>query len=365
MKSQPSILYRKVGELASLEGWSQYEDLDCYLKMTPAKVKTYQSNPYLENGLDDVAQVLGVMDGAVIGGQSPIAMPIIASGEKIVACGASRLWVNPKYRKTGIALELIEQVTKVPSGHVCVNAGLSFQARKVYAMMGYGVFPLSQFGYIRKSDSFVENHFRNFMKTCVAAFANAIFGVQRCVIQLLARIKTRGFLIETVSVDDDSMVEMFSKMIASDRHAFRADIDARWFKWVSSNDFNDVSKAAYRLYAIKKNGSQVGFFFTRLSSGGKEGRIIEWQMLDPFNKSEGWLMLRVAERLCRQGAHFVTLSVPAGNLATLFGKLHIRAFSPQVVVVASAEDSPIRLHKGYDGAANWRLRPSMGDAAFF
>ena len=366
MKKCPVILYRKVKELGSLDGWSQYKDIDGYLEMTSAKVKTYKSNPYLENGTEDVVQVIATLDDVVIGGQTPFALPIMVDGERIVSCGATRLWVNPQYRKTGIALDIIEEAIKIPSGRVCVNAGLSFQARKIYAMMGYCVYPLAQFGYIRKADSFVEHHFSKGVRGIVSLLVNLLFGVQRLFLQMLAYVKTRAFSIEVVPFEDENSLEAFSGMVAADRHRFRADIDSRWFKWVSANDFNDVTKADYCLYGIRRNGQLIGFFFTRRSSGGKEGRILEWQVAEPFVKSEGWLMLRIAALLCRNGVHHVTLSVPDGGAAaSLFSSLRIRGFIPQVVAVAPAEDSPLRSHKGYDDPVNWRLRPSMGDAAFY
>lgn len=354
--------YRTISELSTIGRFASYEDPDKLIYTNPQIIKTFQTNPYVVSE-DDVAQIIGVVSNRIIGGIGSLRLKISADNCDYVATANVDTFVNPEFRKTCYAIDMMSISINIPKDHCTINFNISPVARKVAKLMGRAIFLVRQFVLVRRSKFFFASRLPKLVAMIVCPLLDVAFWLNRMIVAAIVKVVTIGYKLQDVANDDEKVAE-FAGMIAADKHRFREHMGVEWFKWMLNNDFQDQANSRKRIFKIEKNGERVGFVMVRNSDHGKRGRVIDWQFEEKFEKMTPWLLLKAALKI--EGAEAVVIAIDKTDEYTLkiLGRmlLHI---PDQCAGVGAGAKSPLKQHEGWKEAKNWRIRPSMGDAAFY
>ena len=138
-----------------------------------------------------------------------------------------------------------------------------------------------------------------------------------------------------------------------------------FLKWVLENDFDPVELADKRLWRVSVKDKVMGFVMTRVSNMGARVRVVEWQAVPGEEKEIPWMILAAAFKAL--GGHSaVVISVDSNDkgLVSTLRRLLPR-LPDQAATVNVSAGSPLERHEGWKDQANWRIRPIMGDCAFY
>jgi len=362
MKEKVEILFRAVEELTSLDRYSSFEDPDHCLISSKSVIATYCGNPYLRTNTQP-SQVVGVVGNRIIGAVGALPMRMVADGKSYETSANPDTWVNPDFRKTGLALDLIEAGRNMSPDKIAVDFYVSRVARKVAGLMGSAVFTISQFALVRKSAEFFAQRMSSYLVWMVCPMLDILFAVHRIAVGLIVSAKTRGWRIEDVSNAAGFCV--FASLVALDKHRFREEVSTTYLKWLFANDFDTVEMADKHLWKVSKGDDVYGYVLTRVSNRGKRTRLIEWQSTDGNEDLLPWMMLKIATCVLRK-TNAVVLSVSSEDvpIVRVFKRLLPR-IPDQAATVGVGDCSSLEQHQGWRIQNNWRIRPAMGDCGFY
>ena len=329
-----------------------------------SRARMLLSNPFMKTRRD-VYQISGNLNGSKIASVGIFNLRILADGISYDVIGGGGLNVAPEYRHTGYALELYEYMKTISPDKVFIGYGLSQKARKLARAMGAAVFDVSRFLCIRKSRYFMENYMPRHNNPIKTAILDVICWFHRRFVAFLTRIKTFQLKVEHVGSLDTRVLDDYAGLVAMENKRFRQDVTTGWIEWILNNDFIDPVQADKRLFRVSIGNNRVGYFITRYSKEGRLGCVIDWQIDGQHLKYEPWILLRAMFTLFPK-AHAVALAVSKTESRTT--KVLKRLLVPcpdQVAEVAPGDDSPLVAHDGWRDQTNWRIRPSMGDGAFY
>lgn len=356
--------YRTVDELASHGRFSDFQDLNSYLDFPQEKVAVFQRNPYLSSG-QVTAQILGVIDGKIMGAVGAFPLPIVAEKDRYEVGAYPLIHVHPDYRWTMYGVELVGKMMDLPVDKGMIGYGLSKQSLRLDRCLKIPLFDVKQFAYVRRSRHFFSSRLPKAIRWLACPLMDVAFWLHRVFASVVVGLRTFRWKIEQVDVNDDAAFHTFCDMVTSDEHRFRQQVDSRWIQWVLTTDFFPLTMADKRFYCVKVKGQKIGYFMTRRSEHGTRGRILEWQTVKGSESAIPWMLLRAAKLLIRN-TDAVVVSVGAEERAVIkVLKRLLIPFTTQYVVVGAHKDSPLRTHEGWDQAVNWRIRPAMGDGCFY
>ena len=356
--------YRSVDELASHGRFAEFEDLNAYLDFPKEKVAAFQNNPYLTSG-QVIAQMLGVVDGKIMGAVGSFPFHIIADQKCYEVCACPLIHVHPAYRRTMYGAELSQKTVDIPTDKATLNYGLSEKSARLNRYFGTPIFDIRQFAYVKRSRHFFKQRLPKAVSWFACPMMDVAFWFHRVFVGIVVWLRTFRWKIERVDVNDEESLSSFCDMVATDEYHFREQIEPKWIRWVLTNDFFPLAMADKRLYRVRIKGKTVGFFMTRRSEHGARGRILEWQTVKGYESAIPWMLIRAAKLLIRN-TDAVVVSVGAEESAVIkVLKRLLIPFTTQYAIVGAREDSPLRTHEGWDQAVNWRIRPAMGDGCFY
>jgi hypothetical protein len=355
--------YRKVSQLDDATCVAMFDDPAAYAKLHPSKIQTIRSNPLLESG-DECGQILGICDSTVIGGICPMPLQVVADRRVYSAICGSSLMVIPEARITGYGIDVLEKMRNLCSDRIDLSCGLSADSRKLLKFLDRCLFPVGRHLMIRRSREFTD-HRKPFVAWRMASFIfDVAFYLHRLPIRVLVAWKMRGLKVRQIEATDSSALDSCVKLVEQDKHRFRQNITAEWFRWVLTNEFRPVEKANKRLYGVYRGEILVGFWISKTDTHGDRGRIIEWQVSEEWAALEPWVLLKAALRLL-PFCNVVNLDTDNEVSNCLFKKLGFLQVPGQVCGVGADDGSRLRTHEGWSEQHNWRIRMSMADAAFW
>ena len=356
--------YRTVDELSSHGRFAEFEDLNAYLDFPKEKVAVFQNNPYLTSG-QVTAQMLGVVDGKIMGAVGVFPLHVLADKKCYEACACPLIHVHPDYRKTMYGIELSQKTGDISADKATINYGLSKKAARLNRYLQAPLFEIRQFSYVKRSRHFFKQRLPKAVSWLACPLMDVAFWFHRVFVGIVVWFRTFRWKIERVDVNDEESLQSFCDMVATDEHHFREQIEPKWIRWVLTNDFFPAAMADKRLYRVSVKGRGVGYFMTRRSEHGKRGRILEWQTVKDVESAIPWMLIRAAKLLLRNtDAVVVSVGTEEKAIIKVLKKLLV-PFTTQYAIVGAREDSPLRKHDGWDLAVNWRIRPAMGDGCFY
>lgn len=358
------VVERKFSELKSLGRFADYEDPDRGLIDAESVADVFVSDPYLTD-TERTAQILGVVENRIIGRISPFPLHVIADGALYEGAAGMNLSVNPNFRKTGFAIDLIERLDAYSKDQIQVGYYVSRVARKMIGMMGDAVFSIRQFALVKRSAYLLGKRLPKWGRKIFCPVLDLIFFIHYAILRLVVGLKTRGWKIEQVRSDDVHGIGQFVDMVKSDRFRFRQSVDADFVQWALRHDFETAGNWEKSLYRVSIGGKAVGFFLSRATLGDDRGRLLDWQTEQGWERIVPWMLLKGA-LIQRHKVLATVISVSATDSAVVkVLKWLLPPLPLQAAVIGAGPDSPLRHHDGWQEQRNWRLRPSMGDSVFY
>ena len=328
-----------------------------------AKLKAYQTNPTIQD-LKECAHLAGLVDGSIAGGISPFSIRVVADEVIYRGVSASSLWVEPKYRNTGLAIDLLEEWQTLAHDKINIACGITRKARPIYHLMGFKIFTFQQVYWIRRSKGYLKNKFKGrvYVPGCFFLL-DRLLDVYGLWIRCVGRVINAPWSVQRVLPNEHGKLVLVEEIVRQDTSRFREEHNAAWFKWLLENNFYGENQQQ-SLYLAYKSGVLVGFFMLLVLDNQQKnetwGRIIEWGCRAGFEKQEPRLLLQAFLTLNRD-VDIACLECAQKESIRFLKRLGLFVYGNQVMVMKAQDDSPLVRHAGYDQQDNWRMRPANGD----
>lgn len=333
------------------------------------KLHAFQRNPFAVSD-DVIAKIAGFCDEKEAGREFVFPLRLrTAHGEMEVLAGSS-LSVDLEYRCSGLGMDLPELRWQKSPSKVALGAALSQMALPVHQLLDYIVFLLPRNIMLWRSRALVETKLKGFTAKCVAFVLDCVIWLYSLLLSAVCFCKLYGLKIEEVSSDDESTLGTVAEMIADDGASFAEVHDARWLRWHMTESFSKDGPMC--LFAVRKRGEAVGFYMTKQRfheqashRGFKNvwlGSVVEWQVKKRFEKKLGWLLVRAALRLKKEGMDAVEIPSADKSLNRFFRCIGWRQVGESNFVIKAGEGSSLFGNEEMAKFEKWRLRPAMGDA---
>lgn len=363
MRSKIETWIRTVRQFADDSWLSDVTDPHGLLYVDPAKIKTYCTNPFLVD-LEQPCQLIGVKDGRIIGRRNSFPSQIVADGVVCKMRVSGSVYVDPEARSSLYAISLLRRSLQFPDGDLNINCGLSYKNQKFYELLGSAMFKIVMFAGGGRWFRYYKGGTYTGWKAYAAKVVNA--GVYLASF-LLDWKRWSGLPNWTVQEVDPANLEFIStaaRLVSQDRHRYRQDITREWIKWVAENDFESTG-VRKMILGVYGDSGLVGFGLVRMDSNKRSVKIFEWQV-DLKSEGQESHLLCVLARYCSKFGYRVQIAVAEAD-ERLVQELERRfprvGFNYSVVTIA--DGSRFKSFDGIGDAYNWRIRPGMGDAAFW
>ena len=316
------------------------------------------------------AKIVGICEGKEIGGEYVFPLLLKTPHGKFSVLGGSTLHVDPAYRRTGFGMDLPELRWQKSPSKVALGAALSQMALPVHQLLDYIVFLLPRNIMLWRSRVLVEMRLKGGLAKAVSFVADCGIWVYSVMLGVVSKIALHGYRIEDVQVTDEKCLEDVAALIAEDAAPYSEVHDVRWLKWHMKESFSDDGPA--RMAVARRKGNVVGFFMIKkrfheqASHRGFRnvwlGSVIEWQMKKGFEKKLGWLLVRAALNLKKEGVDAVEIPSSDKALNLFFQRIGWRRIGESNFVIKAGKESQLFANEEMSKIENWRLRPAMGDA---
>ena len=362
MSKKLEILIRSCRELSETGNFYSVEDPKGLLQYSPAKVKSYRENPYLDN-IDKPCQLIAIMDGKVVGRRDSIPSRIVADGKVYRTRISGAVYVIPSARSSMCAIKLLARALELEDGELNINCMLSKQNQKFYEFMGSAMFKIEEFECGGKWNRFYKAGEYVGVKKLAASIINACVNLANLFCKSIW-IGLPNWSVREIDATDSAFADRASELIKQDAHRYRAEITPEWIGWTLKNDFSAPNCRKFAIGIYEQN-TFVGFALVRQDNKYKVSRVFEWQLDAHYASMEGEFLSVVARHLVRFG-YKINISVDSTSLSTI-NYLRNRFFikGQNYVVVTIAEGSKFEGFDGTKESNSWRIRPGMGDAAFW
>ena len=337
--------------------------------MGSEKLSTLRGNPFARSDAR-IAKIAGYCDGVEAGWEYVFPLFIKFGVAKFEVFAGSSLFVDKRFRRSGLGIEIPELGWQNSPSKIGVGAALSQMALPVHQLLDYIVFLLPRNIMLWRSRALVETKLKGFAAKCVTFVLDFGIWLYSLLLRVVCSCKLNGLAIEEVSSDDESMLGIVAELISEDSATFAEVHDARWLRWHMTESFS--TDGSMRLFAVRKRGEVVGFYMTKKRfheqasrRGFKNvwlGSLMEWQVKKGFEKKLGWILVHAALRLKKEGMDAVEIPSADKSLNRFLRRIGWRQIGESNFVIKAGEGSPLYGNEEMTKIENWRLRPAMGDA---
>ena len=333
------------------------------------KLRSLMRDPFARANCAAV-KIVGICEGREIGGEYVFPVCVKAHGANICALAGSTLFVDEKYRQSGLGMDLPELRWQYSPSKVALGASLSQMALPVHQLLDYIVFLMPRNIMLWRSRALVETKLKGFVAKCVTFVLDCGIWLYSLLLKVICSCKLHGLTIEEVSSDDESTLGAVAGLISEDSAPFAELHDTRWLRWHITESFSKDGPMS--IFAVRKRGEIVGFYMTKKRfheqashRGFKDvwlGSVMEWQVKKVYEKKLGWLLVSAALRLKKEGMDAVEIPSADKALNRFLRYIGWRQIGESNFVIKAGEGSPLFGNGEMAKIENWRLRPAMGDA---
>ena len=333
------------------------------------KISALSKNPFAESDAV-IVKIAGFCGGEEAG--SELVFPLLANvgGAEIKILAGSSLFVDPRFRRSGLGMVLPELMWQYSPSKFALGASLSQMALPIYQFLDYTVFLLPRNIMLWRSRSIVEMKLKGAVAKTVSFLADCCICCYSFLLKVMAWVTLRGVKIEEVEGNNDQVLEDVSRLISSDSAPCTEVHDVQWLKWHMTETFS--KDGPLRLFAARAKGNVIGFYMTKKRfheqashRGFKNvwlGSVVEWQMKKGCESKLGWLLVHAALKLKKEGMDAVEIPSTDKLLNRFLRRIGWRQIGESSFVVKAGEGSPLFGDEEMKKPENWRLRPAMGDA---
>ncbi len=353
-------------ELATDPRWDRWYDPDAIATILPVKRKALLENPFA-GGDDDPIQLVGTLDGRVVGRLDLVGGALDVLGEHVRCYWGSALYVPEEFRKTLMGVKLILAMQRMH--HTVGASGVSRLVYPLYRNLRWLDFELPRYVLVRHSRSVVERYVGAGLAGASArAIADTALRAHGMAIRPWARHRVRRFDAQQIS----EFPEALAPTLRVSGRAVSGHRSAAWMNWLLRSHFDEQSTRRGLFTVIGPNNEISGYFLVRARTYERItersfrnlylGSLQDWAALDPTLKFEHMTLLAVRE-LAKWNVDAIEVFVPDDESSAGLRRLgFVRAGSMYVLANAS-EESPLRSPQFATPSA-WRVRPAEGESFF-
>lgn len=337
----------------------------------PERVAALRANPFLWQERTPFQEV-GIVDGKAAGFNYIFPIGLLLDGKEYGGATGSSLNVQEWARPSCVGLELPTVGTdRVARDGIAVAASCSKMAIPVHQINGYKYFFMPRLIGLFKSRSVVEAVLKSKGLERVAAWiVDLALDGMSLMLEAVCRMRLRSVEMALVRSDDAEALKEIADIIRQDGHRFSELHDERWLKWHLTQSFSKDGPC--RAWIFRQHGQPVGFvmlkkrFHAQASHRGFRNVWLasfgEWGWAKGSESLLKWMILSGAFLMRREGVDACELVTVDPKLQKFFRKIGWRQVGESNYGVKVWPRSPlIGLKKALQEAANWRLRPAMGD----
>jgi len=362
--ARPEIHLISRRELATDPCWDRWQDPDAIAPIAPIKRKALLENP-LARGDDDPIQLVGTLDGRVIGRLDLVGGALTVDGDDVPCYWGSALYVPEEFRHTLMGVSLILRLQRLH--HTVGASGVSRLVYPLYKNLRWLDFELPRFVLVRRSRSIVDRYVGGgALGATVETLANGALRAHGALLSGWARLRLRGFEVEEL----DEFPEAFTSRIPLHGRRVSGHRSAAWINWLLRSSFDEPPSRRGLFGIAGRDGQAAGYFLVRarpyeLKTERKFrdlhlGSLQDWAAFDPALRFEH-IALLAAQELFKWKVDAVEVCVPhdetSGGLSRL-GFVHVGSM---YILVNVSEESRLSSLTTPDA---WRLRPAEGDNFF-
>ena len=364
MQSEIHILTQH--ELATDPGWNRSSDPDAIAPMPQVKRNALLENPFVGGG-DDPIQLIGTLDGRVVGRLDLVGGALNVLGDEVHCCWGSGLYVPEEFRKTLMGVKLILTLQRMH--HTVGASGVSRAAYSVYKNLRWLDFELPRYVLVRHSRSVVERYLgpgpAGATARVVADTALRAYGVA---VRPWARHRVRRFEAQQVS---EFPIGLAPRLRVSSR-AVSGHRSAAWINWLLHSHFDEQSSRRALFTITDPNDETLGYFLVRARRyevitersfrNLYLGSLQDWAAFDPTLTLEHITLLAVQE-LAKWDVDAVEVFVPEDESSAGLRRLGFMRAGSMYVLVNGSNESPLSSPELATPKA-WRVRPAEGESFF-
>lgn len=369
MSAKPRIMSRTLRELGHAVTESGLEDPDGIATLPKCRLLALAANPWAK-GVETLSQTLGLVGSRVVGQHTIFPVRLRAFGREYETWTGSGLYLHDDYRKTGLAIPLIEGESSA-ANTIDLGCGLSRVSVPLHLMLDYTCFPMPRLMWLAKTGPVVRKYLRNRFAADVAAFlCDLLLRLPNTLLRLLVSIQSRHLRIERL----DRATAAVAEMAAADTRPCACVHSEAWFNWILNHTFADDPRSRQRLYLVRdRRDRPIGFFLYKIRfhatashRGFKNlllGSLLEWQSIDEGRLSHGLLARLAARELLREGCDAIEVCTDEEPLLKSLRRTGFRPLGDLWFVIRPRANHPLNPVQDFLRQENWRLRPCEGDNA--
>lgn len=353
-------------ELTTDPRWDRWDDPDVIAPIPPVKQKALLENPFV-GGDDDPIQIIGTLDGRVVGRLDLVGGALNVLGEEVPCCWGSGLYVPEEFRKTLMGVKLILTLQRMH--HTVGASGVSRAAYSVYKNLRWLDFELPRYVLVRHSRSVVERYLgpgpAGATARVVADTALRAYGVA---VRPWARHRVRRFEAQQVS---EFPIGLAPRLRVSSR-AVSGHRSAAWINWLLHSHFDEQSSRR-ALFTIRgPNDETAGYFLVRARKYDVLtvrslrnlylGSLQDWAAFDSTLTLEH-ITLLAARELAKWNVDAIEVFIPDDESSAGLRRLGFMRAGSMYVLVNGSNESPLSAQELATPSA-WRVRPAEGESFF-
>ena len=362
--AQTEIHFISRRELATDPGWDRWQDPDAIAPISPIKRKALLENP-LARGEDDPIQLVGTLDGRVIGRLDLVAGALDWNGEQVPCDWGSALYVPEEFRNTLMGVKLILALQRLQP--TVGASGVSRQVHPLYSNLRWLDFEFPRFVLLRRSRPIVERYVgRGVLGSSVRTIADAALRTHGTLLSAWTRLRLREFEADEIPEATEAIA---SRLPFRDR-AVVGHRSAAWMDWLLRSSFYEPPARRALFGVVGTDGQPAGYFLVRARTyevvTEREfrnlhlGSLQDWAAFDPSLRFEH-IALLAARELFKWNVDAVEICVPPDQSSAALARLGFVHVGSMYMLVNVSAGSPLR-HLAEREA--WRLRPAEGDNFF-
>lgn len=256
MTGKPAIAALTLADLRAGAD-ARFTDPDGIGLLKPYKRAALLANPLGREG--DVTQLIGHIDGRIVGKVDMFAGEIDIDGEAHRGIWGSALGVPEKHRATGIGLMLTMRMQTLAPWFGAF--GVSQIAMPLYLSLRWHDLSLPRFVLVRRSRRFLEAFAgSSVVGTALGPVADVAFAGQRAWMRMAAGDAGKRYELETVDRMPDDLAGQFPTFPGAAPHRSPA-----WLNWLMTTELNDVPSRRKHLHLVREraSGAVAGYVLTK------------------------------------------------------------------------------------------------------
>jgi hypothetical protein len=351
-------------ELATDPGWDRWHDPDAIAPISPRKRKALLENP-LARGDDDPVQLVGTLDGRVIGRLDLVGGSLHVHGKEVPCYWGSALYVPEEFRRTLMGVKLILAMQRMH--HTVGASGVSRLVYPLYRNLRWLDFELPRFVLVRRSRPIVERYVGGgVLGAGVRTIADATLRAHGSFLSAWTRLRVSPFKAEQMPEFPEALA---SRLRACDGLVVGHRSPA-WINWLLRSSFDEAPSRRALFGVIGTNGHVAGYFLVRARTyelvterkfrNLHLGSLQDWAAFDASLRFEH-ITLLAARELFKWHVDAVEVCVPHDQPSVGLARVGFVRIGSMYILVNVTEKSPLSQVTKPEA---WRLRPVEGDNFF-